>query len=345
MAIKGEDRLDMTDEQIRERPAQKVKVHDPKYDTTFKILFGGEDERRTISLLNSVYELRGDKEIVEISIDFTPNTDPEIRDMGRTLIFDVKCRDRSGNHFIIEMQKGSYVGHKERSIYYGARSLSTSGNLLWRKNRSDYEHDLKEGVDAPVNKNRVDIFYRSLPKIHVLSILDYIAFPEKDPYIHFCDIVHRDGGDILSNILSWCFVELEKFRKISPELKGTLEFWLYLLNRRDAEIVELSESITGNDVVIEDAYRRLSCLSEEEEERVEQNIQTEIDTAVFYGTQISAAEKKGIEKGEKIGIEKGRLEEKREMAQNFLNMGLSIEEVSKGTGLSQSEVEELDKSM
>ena len=39
---------------------EKVKMHDAKYDSTFKILFGGESKERTISFLNAVYGFTGD---------------------------------------------------------------------------------------------------------------------------------------------------------------------------------------------------------------------------------------------------------------------------------------------
>ena len=89
--------------------ALKVKIHDPKYDSTFKILFG-ESKERTTSFLNAVYNLTGPDEIEKIEIEFASVIDPEIKDTGKTVIFDVKCYDRSGRYFIIEMQKANYAG-------------------------------------------------------------------------------------------------------------------------------------------------------------------------------------------------------------------------------------------
>lgn len=44
-----------------------------------------------------------------------------------------------------------------------------------------------------------------------------------------------------------------------------------------------------------------------------------------------------LHEGIEIGLERGKLE----MARNFLSLGLSIEQVGKGTGLSIQEVEQL----
>ncbi len=51
--------------------------------------------------------------------------------------------------------------------------------------------------------------------------------------------------------------------------------------------------------------------------------------------------KKGKKEGEKIGVEKGKKEGKIEMAKESLKEGLSIELISKLTGLSKEEIEKL----
>lgn len=50
---------------------------------------------------------------------------------------------------------------------------------------------------------------------------------------------------------------------------------------------------------------------------------------------------KGIEKGIERGIEKGRQEEKLEMARKLKSMGLSLNQISQASGLSDSEIENL----
>ncbi len=51
----------------------------------------------------------------------------------------------------------------------------------------------------------------------------------------------------------------------------------------------------------------------------------------------------GLLKGEGIGRKLGRRDSALETAKNFLSMGLSIDQVARGTGLSLAEVEELVK--
>lgn len=52
-------------------------------------------------------------------------------------------------------------------------------------------------------------------------------------------------------------------------------------------------------------------------------------------------QKKGIEKGIEKGMEKGKIENQKEVALNFKNMGVAIANIAKGTGLSIEEVKAL----
>ena len=59
------------------------------------------------------------------------------------VIFDVKCYDRSGRYFIIEMQKGTFEGYFKRAVYYGDRQLVSAVNILWQDNKEQYDNDVK----------------------------------------------------------------------------------------------------------------------------------------------------------------------------------------------------------
>ena len=56
---------------------------------------------------------------------------------------------------------------------------------------------------------------------------------------------------------------------------------------------------------------------------------------------ILALEELEKEKGIKKGIKQGREEERREIAQNLKSLGLSLEDISKATGLTSEEIEQL----
>ena len=83
------------------------------------------------------------------------------------------------------------------------------------------------------------------------------------------------------------------------------------------------------------------------EEEATRNYNNAVKTAETRGRE--EGEKVGLEKGlvegEKVGLEKGLVEgEKKakiESAKRFLSMGLSVEQVATGTGLSLEEIEKL----
>jgi predicted transposase/invertase (TIGR01784 family) len=74
---------------------------DPKNDLTFKRIFG-EHPDLLISFLNAVLPLAPGQEIV--SIEYLPPEQTPERRKGKNSIVDVKCKDRQGRFFIVEMQ-------------------------------------------------------------------------------------------------------------------------------------------------------------------------------------------------------------------------------------------------
>ena len=60
-----------------------------------------------------------------------------------------------------------------------------------------------------------------------------------------------------------------------------------------------------------------------------------------YDSGFSAGEEHGIAIGEKLGEERGIYKKAVETAKKFLAMGLSVEQVATGTGLSIEEIEKL----
>ena len=60
-----------------------------------------------------------------------------------------------------------------------------------------------------------------------------------------------------------------------------------------------------------------------------------------YDTDIAVQRKEAREEGISIGLSQGEKKAKLETAKKFLAMGLSVEQVATGTGLSPEEIEKL----
>src|SRR5215469_5081137 len=73
---------------------------DPKNDLTFKRVFG-ENKHLCISLINSMLPL--EKPVIELDYR-TGELVPVLPEVLRNTIVDVRCNNRTGRHFLVEMQ-------------------------------------------------------------------------------------------------------------------------------------------------------------------------------------------------------------------------------------------------
>lgn len=99
---------------------------DPKNDITFKRVFG-EHPHILRSFLNSIMLFEGDQTIVEL--EYMPTElFPDIPQL-RNSIVDVRCRDQSGQQFIIEVQMVFVKGFFSRVLYNASKVF---GRQLYR---------------------------------------------------------------------------------------------------------------------------------------------------------------------------------------------------------------------
>ena len=83
--------------------------------------------------------------------------------------------------------------------------------------------------------------------------------------------------------------------------------------------------------------------------RIKEAIEREDEDIMEFITEEMKAlaqrlEERGMEKGREEGMEKGRVEGLFQSALNFLKMGLSVEDVARGTGLPKEKIMELKAS-
>ena len=74
-------------------------------------------------------------------------------------------------------------------------------------------------------------------------------------------------------------------------------------------------------------------------------LMTEYDYDTDIAVQREEAYEDGLTKGLQQGISQGAYEKAVETAKNFLSMGLSIEQISRGTGLSLETIKQLEKDL
>ena len=153
------------------------------------------------------------------------------------------------------------------------------------------------------------------------------------------ELGYEKEDEYASKFIEMHIIELPKFKEKNPEIGTKLEQWLWLFVGGDEKVKKASKV----NKEIERINKKLASMSLSQEERNNYEfrlkaIRDEI-SAINYATQ------KGLEQGIEQGIEQERKQakaEKKGIAKKLLKKGLSIEEVTEITGLTQEEIKEME---
>jgi len=160
--------------------------------------------------------------------------------------------------------------------------------------------------------------------------LNFNRLEEKE-YHSVYRIKNLNTGKELHDQLEIHFIELEKFSKELPELKKTLDRWIYFLKYAE-KFTELNLPVPLKEIdTIEKANRILDKISLTEEER--EIYEARLKALRDEDGALETARIKGMEEG----IKKGRMD----TAKKSLAKGLSEELISELTGLSIEEIRSL----
>ena len=89
-----------------------------------------------------------------------------------------------------------------------------------------------------------------------------------------------------------------------------MDRWLYLLKRRESEVVELTENILGSDSGIASAYRRLASLTKAEQESLERDMKASLDWQAHVKSQLDEGLAKERAKRKQAQEERDQAEQK-----------------------------------
>ena len=174
---------------------------DPRVDIVFKKLFGNQAKAElAISLLNSVLDFTGDQEIQAVTFA-DPHNVPHT-DWLKASIVNVRCTDKRGRHFIIELQVAPETDYFERCQYYTALALSRQ-----------------------LNKSAN---YWELEPVIFVAFLDFRFFSD-ERYLRSHHIMDKETHEIALTYSRFVFVELPKFLKTIDEVETIADKWLYFL--------------------------------------------------------------------------------------------------------------------
>ena len=280
------------------------KYLDPKADLTFKKVFG-EHPDLVISLLNAL--LPFDKPEEEITwIEYLP---PELvpkNPLRKNSIVDVRCRDKRGRQFIVEMQMVWSAEFRQRVMFNTSKA---------------YVSQLGNGED-----------YDLLQPVYSLNLVNETFEPEMEEYYHYYRMVHIEHSDKIIDGLHLIFVELPKFTPHSYSEKRMQVLWLRYLTEINDKTREIPKDLLDNPEINK-------AVSE-----IEESAFTEAqlsgydkfwDTISVEKTLYNSGVRKGLEEGREEGREEGIKETRRDIALKMKEKGFTANEIAEMTGLEE----------
>jgi predicted transposase/invertase (TIGR01784 family) len=244
---------------------------DPKNDLTFKRVFG-EHKHLCMSLINSMLPL--EKPIVSIEYQ-TSELIPDLIDVLRHSIVDVRCTDADGRQFIVEMQMHWTESFKSRVLLNASKAY------------------IKQ-LDAAEK-------FKMLQPVYALNFVNdtFEKSPEmQNEYYHHYKIVNiKDTGKQIKG-LEFIFIELPKFKPQNSAEKKLHELWLRFLTEINEKTREVpKELLNNNDTREAVSYMEIGAYTKEQ-------LFTYDKWKIDIMTEISIIDD-ALTKGETIGLEKG----------------------------------------
>lgn len=290
-------------------------------DFGFKKIFGEPNKDILIAFINAVIP-----EAKVVDITYLDRERPKDNRQEHGVRFDLHCETEDGRRISIEVQKESQTTYVERSIYY-----STFG--------------IREQVEAGKDD------YHFEP-VYIINIIDFYLpcndRNDKDVRSRFM-LFEKDRHILLSDKLMISYLEMNKFDKKLNELDGSILENFYFCLKSITTLKECPAEF-GNEL-LQKLFRisEYANLTPVEQNKYRESMLTERDHRNIYAERFEEGLVKGRAEGVAIGIEKGiekgreegREENKLEIARKMKEDGLSVEMISRYSGLTAEVIESL----
>ena len=276
-------------------------------DDVFKLVFGRESTKDVmIEFLNQVID---DRRIVDLEF-LDKEMHPVERD-SKGAVYDMFCRTDDGSKIIVEVQRRKQPFYPERALYYSTFQI---------------QRQVESGAEN----------YDFLP-VYVVNILNFKM--DDDPESRAVRTVYRlyeeTSHKLLTNRVTFIFLELPKFTKRIDELDGNILDGMYFCFKNMTTLETRPEVLNHQVFARIFEVSELYNMDQYTRDKVLQKMTTERDlrNQMAYAMQEATAE--GLEKG----LVEGRTEGIVMVARNMLHQGIGVDVISTCTGLSASEIE------
>ena len=287
---------------------------DPKADLTFKKVFG-EHPALVISLLNALLPFETEDEKIE-SVEYLPIELVPDTPLKKNSIVDVRCRDKRGRVFIVEMQMIWSPAFMHRVLFNASKAYVRQ-----------------------IDKSEK---FELLQPVYSLNLVDDIFLPDVEEYYHDYRIVHMEHSDKVIEGLRFVFVELPKFKPHSFSEKKMQVLWLRYLTEVDEktrvvpqELMDVPEIKMAVEQLEESAFNDAQLWGYDDfwdAVRVEKTLVSDVQNK--YKEGIEQGIKQGIKQGVEQGIEQGKID----TALRMLQKGYTVNDVCDITGLERNVV-------
>ena len=197
-----------------------MKYLDPKNDLTFKRIFG-EHPDLLLDFLNAIMPFSPDRMILEI--EYLPAEQVPDNPGKKNSIVDVKCKDKSGRVFIIEMQMLWTDDFMQRLVF-------NAGKAYIRQ----------------LDKNKS---YRLLQPVYTLAILNENYDELTEEFYHHYGIVNKHNTEEVIEGLEFVLVELNKFKPEKWTDRKIAALWLRFLKEVNENMTKLPEELANNEQI------------------------------------------------------------------------------------------------
>ena len=279
----------------------KFKYADLLDDEVFKLVFGRESTKDVmIEFLNQVIT---DRKIVDL--EFIDKEMYPIERDAKGTVYDMFCKTDDGSRIIVEVQRRKQPFYPERALYYSTFQI---------------QRQVESGAE----------YYDFLP-VYVVSILNFRIDNTsentnvKSVYRIYEETTHR----LLTNRITFIFLELEKFQKTLEELDGDILEGMYFCFKNMTNLDErpdiLKHSVFGkifevSELLNMDNVTRSKVLDKMTTER-------DLRNQMRYFKETTLAE----------GMAQGKVEGRAETVKQMLAAGISAETIANALGISVEE--------
>ena len=277
---------------------REFKYADLLDDDVFKLVFGRESSKDVmIEFLNQVIP---DRKIIDLEF-----VDKEMHHVDRSRkdsIYDMFCKTDDGSRIVVEVQRRKQANFAERAIYYSTFSIA---------------NQVSAGAGC----------YDFYP-VYVISILNFGFKPGGSKVKSEFRLYETDTRELLTDRVTFIFLDLSKFKKTAEELSGDILEGMYFCFKNIVSLTERPE------ILEHDVFRKIFEVSEliNMDEVTRSKIIEKMTTERDLRNQMEYARNEAIAEGHAeglaIGHAEGHAEGLAEAARRMLASGFAPESVA-----------------